>query len=292
MSTSETLARFVLDATPDDAVRDATARVVASVVERVVAGAGWPEVAAAAATIDPVTPGVVAPLAGGPATTVPFAALLTSTAAATQPSSPEGRAFAAVVGGGVAVTEARGDDGTALLDALAVGCELAARLVDELRRCGYEERGWDTAGAAGAIGTAAAVARLLTSPVSVVQQALGVAATQAAGLGIAQGTPTWALQAGKAAANGVEAAWACDAGLSGPPDGIGGRRGLLAVAAPGADATVLSQDLGRQWRLLDAVDGLGDVDGAWLERATRLGRPGRSVDELAVAARNGLETVD
>ena len=59
--------------------------------------------------------------------------------------------------------------------------------------------------------------------------AVGICATQAAGLAAAEGTPAFALQVGKAAFNGVEAALLARAGLTAPGEPLDGRRGLFAL---------------------------------------------------------------
>jgi 2-methylcitrate dehydratase PrpD len=59
--------------------------------------------------------------------------------------------------------------------------------------------------------------------------AIGIAATQAAGLTVAEGTDAWPLQAGKAAFNAVEAARLAQAGFTSSSQPLEGRRGLYAL---------------------------------------------------------------
>jgi len=59
--------------------------------------------------------------------------------------------------------------------------------------------------------------------------AIGICATQAAGLRAAAGADAFPLQVGKAAFNGVEAAGLARAGLTAPAEPLDGRRGLFAL---------------------------------------------------------------
>jgi 2-methylcitrate dehydratase PrpD len=77
--------------------------------------------------------------------------------------------------------------------------------------------------------------------------ALGAACVEAAGLRAARGSMTEAYHAGKAAADGVEAAMLARDGLTGPDDPIGARRGLLALMSADADADRLVDGLGTRW---------------------------------------------
>jgi 2-methylcitrate dehydratase PrpD len=72
---------------------------------------------------------------------------------------------------------------------------------------------------------------LLCLPEDQLRHALGIAATQAAGLRAADATDAGPLQAGKAAFNAVEAAFLAQAGFTSSRDPLAGRRGLLALLA-------------------------------------------------------------
>ena len=65
-------------------------------------------------------------------------------------------------------------------------------------------------------------------------QRRGLCATQAAGLRAAEGSEAGVVQAAKAAADAVEAATLARHGFTSAADGLGGRRGLFALLAPGA----------------------------------------------------------
>lgn len=280
------LAGFIADVEPGAAVRAHAARLTVAALASAIAGAGTSSVRAALASVDTVPGGPARPLVSDVRMTVMDAALVTGTAAgAGGASAADHRSIAAVVAAGVAHAELAPVDGDVLLDALAVGIEVALRLGAAVGQP-YLDRGWDVTGVAGSVGAAAAIARLARTPLGVTTQSLGVAATQGAGLRAAEGTDTWALHVGKAAANGIEATLLCAAGFSGPPAGLEGRRGFLPVAAPEGDGSRLSDGLGTEWRLLgvepDAAavvpDGLAaalDGDGEVIARLREVSRSGR-----------------
>lgn len=282
------LAVFIADVDPGTAVRQHTGRLVAAAIATAFAGADSAAVRAALATVDTVPAGPVRPLVSDVRMTVTDAALVTGTAAAAGGDGDvDNRSIAAVVAAGVAHAELAPVAGDELRDALAVGIEVALRFRASVGQP-YLDRGWDVTGVAGSVGAAAAVARLAGTPSGITTQALGVAATQGAGLRAAVGTDTWTLHVGKAAANGVEATLLCAAGFSGPPAGIAGRRGFLPVAAPEGDPSRLTNDLGTAWLLLDAQpdgtvappDGLAaafDDDGEVIGRIREVSRSGHGV---------------
>lgn len=284
-SLSDDLARFIADIVPDGAIRARTAALAGAAISAAAAGADSSAVRTALATTDVVPDGPAGPIVSEGRTTVMDAALVTGTAAAAGGGpDPEHRAVAAVVAAGLAHAELEPVTGPALLDAMAVGIEIALRLRSAVGQP-YVDRGWDVVGVAGSVGAAAAMARLAATPVDITTQALGVAATQGAGLRAARESDVWMLHVGKAAANGVEATLLCAAGFSGPPAGIEGRRGFLPVAAPEGDASVLTVDLGARWHLLDLhpdgsvalLDGLVSAlegDDEVVARIREVSRPG------------------
>lgn len=89
--------------------------------------------------------------------------------------------------------------------------------------------GWSSGTVAAGVGAAVTAGLLLEVTPPQLRAALGIAATQAAGLAAAEATPAFALQAGKAAFNGVEAALLARAGFTAPADPLDGRRGLFAL---------------------------------------------------------------
>jgi 2-methylcitrate dehydratase PrpD len=123
-----------------------------------------------------------------------------------------------------AAARALGDD---CLAAVAAGLEAAA--VVESGLDGVAGAGWSVQTVAGGIGAGLAAGLMLGLPEDQLRNALGVCATQAAGLRAAAGTDAGPLQAGKAAFNAVEAALLAREGFTGAAEPLDGRRGLFAL---------------------------------------------------------------
>jgi 2-methylcitrate dehydratase PrpD len=82
------------------------------------------------------------------------------------------------------------------------------------------------------IGAGLAAGMMLHLEQDQLRHALGVCATQAAGLRSAAGTQAGPLQAGKAAFNAVEAAQLAGLGFTSSREPLDGRRGLFALFRP------------------------------------------------------------
>jgi 2-methylcitrate dehydratase PrpD len=113
--------------------------------------------------------------------------------------------------------------------AVAAGVEAAALVESRLADWG----GWSGSTVSTVIGAVVAAGLTLGLTDDQVRNALGIAATQAAGLRAAESTSAGPLQAGKATFNGVEAALLARAGLTAPADPLDDRRGLFALFGPG-----------------------------------------------------------
>jgi 2-methylcitrate dehydratase PrpD len=113
----------------------------------------------------------------------------------------------------------------AVTAAIAAGTHATEIVESRLARSG----GWSAGTVAAAIGAALAAGSLLRLAEPQLRNAIGICATQAAGLRAATGTDAAPLQAGKAAFNGVEAALLARAGLSAPAEPLDGRRGLFVL---------------------------------------------------------------
>lgn len=173
------------------------------------------------------------------------AALVAGAAAAAGRQGDDGPAF--VVATAALVCGARyGATGSDLLSAVAVGTEVAVRLGAALGPA-HEAVGWDTACTLGVVGAAVASGRLAGLPADRMVHAIAYGATQAAGLRVQAGTSAGVLQAGKAAADGVEAAHVVAFGTTGPVAPLEGRRGMGALMSDGLDAGRLIGELGSTW---------------------------------------------
>jgi len=154
---------------------------------------------------------------------------------------PAGAALTAWVTGAAAVAAPASDDPTVAmvvcaaaralgddcLAAVAAGLEAAALVESGLD--GVAGAGWSVPTVAACIGAGLAAGVMLRLPEDQLRNALGVCATQAAGLRAAAGTEAGPLQAGKAAFNAVEAALLAREGFTGPAEPLDGRRGLFAL---------------------------------------------------------------
>jgi 2-methylcitrate dehydratase PrpD len=105
----------------------------------------------------------------------------------------------------LALGESIGATGREILTAFIAGYEVMARLGLAMAP-GHYAAGFHPTGTLGAVGAAAACAHLLRLGPEATAHALGLAMSQAAGLKAVFGSPAKALQAGKAAENGVYAA--------------------------------------------------------------------------------------
>lgn len=109
--------------------------------------------------------------------------------------------------------------------AIAAGLDAAAIVESGLA----DWDGWSSGTVAAAIGAGLTAGLLLGLTGPRLRAAVGICATQAAGLRAAEGTDAFPLQVGKAAFNGVEAALLARAGLTAPAEPLDGRRGLFAL---------------------------------------------------------------
>jgi 2-methylcitrate dehydratase PrpD len=161
-------------------------------------------------------------------------------------------AYAVILPAAMAAAEARGGvSGRDLIAALATGVELQARL--GLAAPHSMSRGWHPTTVMGALGAAAAAARVLDLRDTQFCDAVGLAFHQASGTrqALNDGVLAKRLGAGFAARNGTAAAYLAAAGLTGPTRFLEGEAGLFQLYERGEvlpDA--LLQDLGRTWEVM------------------------------------------
>ena len=113
----------------------------------------------------------------------------------------------------LALGESIGASGLDALAAYVVGYEVAGCVAEPMFQSHYVQ-GWHGTSTFGSLGAAAAAARLLRLNPRQVRMAIGIAASLACGLRQNFGTMTKPLHAGKAAANGVQAAFLARAGFT------------------------------------------------------------------------------
>jgi 2-methylcitrate dehydratase PrpD len=195
---------------------------------------------------------------------------------------------APVIPAALAAAEYRHADGKALVDAVLVGMEVAIRVSDGITPRALD-RGWHITGLTGPIGAAAAAGRILGLDAAMMRSALGMAAGQGAGVQAALGTMTKSLHPGRAAANGLEAAFLSLNGFTGPADGIEADAGLARATADRLDESRVLQSLGTDWRVrgnLLKPCACGVVSHPSIAAATQLrtaagGRPPASISQVS-----------
>ncbi|WP_424139566.1 MmgE/PrpD family protein [Roseomonas chloroacetimidivorans] len=147
--------------------------------------------------------------------------------------------------------EALDVDGAALLTAYVAGYEVWAELV---RHDGgyHHEKGWHPTGIFGAIGAAAACAKLHRLDAEKAAMAIALAASQASGVVANFGSMTKPFHAGRAAHSGIISARLARAGMTASPDTIEHPRGFLRAISPEGklDDLTPSEGFGRDWRII------------------------------------------
>lgn len=125
----------------------------------------------------------------------------------------------------LAVAEERRLSGKAVLDAYIVGLQILGRIGQGLNPF-HRNRGWHATATIGAIGAAAACARLLELDEEAGAHALSIATSMVAGSMTQFGTMTKALHAGLAAKAGVMAATLASKRVDASPDALDGPYGI------------------------------------------------------------------
>jgi len=161
-----------------------------------------------------------------------------------------GHASVAVAGAALALGEQLDSSGADLVAAFVAGYETACRVAVAIGPQPYA-RGWHYTGTAGTFGAAAACARLLELDAERTAIAIGIAASEAAGLKCNIGTMTKSLHAGKACENGLLAALLASNGFTAAGDAIETEQGFAALAGGECEAEAALADPDAGWYLLD-----------------------------------------
>jgi 2-methylcitrate dehydratase PrpD len=158
---------------------------------------------------------------------------------------------APVIPAALAVVEREHADGRAFLLAVAVGYDAALRIGEAVNPSHY--RFWHPTGTAATFGAAAAAASILKLDTARTVDALGTAGTQAAGLWEfnADGAMSKHLHPGKAAFNGILAADLAREGFTGASRILEGDRGFFRAMSESSDASRITDQLGRHWKILE-----------------------------------------
>lgn len=191
-------------------------------------------------------------------TTSPLFAALVNAAAAhmvEQDDVHNGSVFhpaAVVFPPAIATAQALGRSGKELITACVAGYEVGIRVGEFLGRSHYKV--FHTTGTAGALASAAAVGRLLGLDEEQMLNAFGSAGTQAAGLWefLRDAADSKQLHTGKAAVNGMIAAYLAQDGFTGARHILEGPQGMAAGMSTDADVRKLTDGLGTRWTVVES----------------------------------------
>jgi 2-methylcitrate dehydratase PrpD len=156
---------------------------------------------------------------------------------------------APVAAAALALAEQRGLSGAQVLHALILGVEVECRIGNAVSP-GHYARGMHITATCGVFGAAAACAKLLDLRADGIWNALGIAASQSAG--IIENLPTAAknVAVGNSARNGLLAALMAREGYSAAPAAIEGPFGWAKAMGDDFKRAEITRELGEQWEFL------------------------------------------
>lgn len=145
----------------------------------------------------------------------------------------------------LALSERTPVSGADFMLAYAVGFEAGVRAGRTAP--GHHKGGWHLTGTLGTIAAGAACGKLLNLDRQRLTYAMGIAATQAAGMQQNRGTMGKSFHAGKAASNGVLAALLAERGFDSTQEIIEGKKGFSRIYSDVAEPEQLTAGLGDGW---------------------------------------------
>jgi len=155
---------------------------------------------------------------------------------------------APVAGAILALAEQRGLSGAEVLHALILGIEVECRIGNAVSP-GHYARGLHITATCGIFGAAAACAKLLRLRAEQIWMALGIAASQSAGIIENLSTAAKNVAVGNAARNGLFAALLAQEGYAAAPAAIEGPFGWAKAMGDVFEPAEITRGLGRQWEL-------------------------------------------
>ena len=209
----------------------------------------------------------------------------------------------------LALAEHRRIAGAEFLHALALGIECACRIGNAVGPAHYEG-GWHISATCGVFGAAAAAGKVLGLDAQRMSWALGIAATEAAGLRMMLGSMAKCYNLGNAARSGLNAALLAAHGFTSSERALEAPRGFLNVLADAPDAAAVTRGLGEEWEILSlaykpypcgvvihpVIDACLDLRAQYAIDASAVTRVEVQVSPLAIklcgnpAPRDGLES--
>jgi 2-methylcitrate dehydratase PrpD len=148
----------------------------------------------------------------------------------------------------LALAEYRPMSGADFLHAFILGVEVECRIGNAVYPSHYDV-GWHITGTAGVFGAAAAVGRVLKLNPQQMTWALGIAATQSSGLREMFGTMCKPFHPGRAAQNGMTAAFLASKNFTSSERGIEAPRGFANVLATVRNYDEITGKLGQTWEV-------------------------------------------
>jgi 2-methylcitrate dehydratase PrpD len=148
----------------------------------------------------------------------------------------------------LALAEYRPMSGADFLHAFILGVEVECRIGNAVYPSHYDV-GWHITGTAGVFGAAAAVGRALKLNAQHMTWALGIAATQSSGLREMFGTMCKPFHPGRAAQNGMTAAFLASKNFTSSERGIEAPRGFANVLATARNYDEITNGLGKTWEV-------------------------------------------
>ncbi|MGY8960684.1 MAG: MmgE/PrpD family protein, partial [Alphaproteobacteria bacterium] len=160
---------------------------------------------------------------------------------------------APIVPAALAAAEMAGASGKDFIAAIVAGYEVQIRLSLALGPSDHYDRGFHPTATCGVFGATVAAGKLLGLDAAAMENAFGVALSQAAGSMqfLADGAWTKRSHVGQAAQNGLMCAVLASEGFVGPLQAIEGERGFLHAYAPNGDVSKVMEGLGETWRTLE-----------------------------------------
>jgi 2-methylcitrate dehydratase PrpD len=133
-----------------------------------------------------------------------------------------------------------------VLTAYQIAVEVETKIAEAINPRHYDD-GFHSTATIGAIGAAAGAAKLLGLDAEQTQRALGIGASQSAGLRENFGTMTKPFHSGRSAESGVVAAEFAKLGWTSTPIVLEAGRGFFQAAGGGYDAQAIDGKLGNPW---------------------------------------------
>jgi 2-methylcitrate dehydratase PrpD len=146
----------------------------------------------------------------------------------------------------LALGERDGRSGRDVLTAYQIAVEVETKIAEAINPRHYQD-GFHSTATVGAIGAAAGAAHLLGFNQEQARRALGIAASQAAGLRENFGTMMKPFHAGRACESGVLAAELAQLGFTATPIILEAGRGFFKAAGGGYDPQAINGKLGNPW---------------------------------------------